>query len=409
MPRTRPGIEIRRALYYPYIHPRKAAWVKATLLAFGQLYRIVPDGYPLDDVPEVAALRDLGGPDGKPLIARVSPEWNEIEEAQFVLFQTLSKIPPEELKARFGRLPTIKTFRSADKFQIHEEKINLSLLHLLERQSLVWRPEHPERGSARPDRTALARLRGTWWSIHPALGQAIMSLTAIAAANREGLDIVTDQAALHSALSTLDARQVLEELVQGASLSGHAVTEAQQVDELTHVVMLLHVNASKLKGDDIANLVRDGEDLSQFRQGLADAVNDIPKDLSPAVRRRRLEARAKEIIVDWDKHRRRWSSRLRSALLPVTRSEGKKWFDKATDDLVAKIGEKAATGGLGGLATGTITGVAIGAGLGMTVGFVQQTVRKMSSTGPYRYLSRLEKAGAKVVVTPVAPAPSDRR
>jgi hypothetical protein len=47
--------EIRRALYYPFAHPHDANWVKGTILALGQLSRIVPDDYPLQDLLAVAA------------------------------------------------------------------------------------------------------------------------------------------------------------------------------------------------------------------------------------------------------------------------------------------------------------------------------------------------------------------
>lgn len=86
-----PGPAMRGALYYPYIHPRDVEWVKGTLLAFGQVNRIVPDGYPLHDLPEVAFLRDYPGPRNEPLMRSISPHFAHIEQATQRLAAALEK------------------------------------------------------------------------------------------------------------------------------------------------------------------------------------------------------------------------------------------------------------------------------------------------------------------------------
>jgi hypothetical protein len=47
------GREEQFALYYPYIHIRDSNWLKSTLLWFGQIRRIVPEQYTINDPPEV--------------------------------------------------------------------------------------------------------------------------------------------------------------------------------------------------------------------------------------------------------------------------------------------------------------------------------------------------------------------
>jgi hypothetical protein len=49
----------RNALYYPYIHVRDVNWLKATLLCFRQVRRMVPPDFHLNDLPELKPYRAL--------------------------------------------------------------------------------------------------------------------------------------------------------------------------------------------------------------------------------------------------------------------------------------------------------------------------------------------------------------
>jgi hypothetical protein len=59
----------RDALYYPYIHVRDVNWLKATLLCFPQVRRIVPKDFSLNDLPEVRPFLEVTGARGEPLVA----------------------------------------------------------------------------------------------------------------------------------------------------------------------------------------------------------------------------------------------------------------------------------------------------------------------------------------------------
>src|ERR1035437_3666125 len=50
-----PAIAIARpALYYPYIHIRSENWLKATLLCFPKVFRMIPYGeYAPEDTPQI--------------------------------------------------------------------------------------------------------------------------------------------------------------------------------------------------------------------------------------------------------------------------------------------------------------------------------------------------------------------
>lgn len=54
----------RGALYYPYIHIHNENWLKATLLCFGQVRRIVPDSFTVRDMATIRPYVTLEGPDG---------------------------------------------------------------------------------------------------------------------------------------------------------------------------------------------------------------------------------------------------------------------------------------------------------------------------------------------------------
>src|SRR5687767_12293588 len=56
------------ALYYPYIHFRDEQWLRATLLYFPHIFRMVPPEYSLNDSEFVAQLARSKGRHGRPLI-----------------------------------------------------------------------------------------------------------------------------------------------------------------------------------------------------------------------------------------------------------------------------------------------------------------------------------------------------
>jgi hypothetical protein len=61
------GVQPVRALYYPRVHFTSTQWLKAALLYWESILRIVPDGFALQDPPEVHELAAAG------LIENVSP------------------------------------------------------------------------------------------------------------------------------------------------------------------------------------------------------------------------------------------------------------------------------------------------------------------------------------------------
>jgi hypothetical protein len=388
-----PGsIQSRRALYYPYIHPRDIEWVKGTLLAFGQINRVVPDGFPLKDLPEVALLRNEVGDDGEPLVCSISPDWPDIEFAQARLFNVVAAVDPKQLTERFGRATTAAQYGSDDRFEIHENNFHAGLLSWLQGGGLAW----PSRGPT-PD-------TGSWWSVHPVLGEAVMSVMAIAAARHKGLDIVTESATMHTALSSLDEQQVLGELIAPlAPPIPKAVQLAQAVDQLGHIVMTTMLDLQRLSVLDVAEIVQQGDDLRRFREAVSRIASDVPLDAAPKVREEMLRDRADTIVTEWQKHRQSLPKKLREALRDTTAEQSKKGLEHA-GDAIAKAVASGGTVGAAALFTGnSLQTAALSAGVGFAIGLVLTTGRKLFAKNPddpFQYLTRIEKAGATILTVP---------
>jgi hypothetical protein len=383
-------IQARRALYYPYIYPRDVEWLKGTLLAFGQVNRIVPEGFPLHDKPEVKWLSEQPGPYGEPFVCAISPDWPDIEYAQQRLFSLLQRVDEDELRRRFGRETTRVRFGADDRFEIHENKLNAQLHEWLQRGDLIW----------------LTRdwRNGKWWGLHPQLGEVVMSVMAIAAAKRKGLDIVTDSVPLHAALTSLNEQQLVAELLESAAPPLPTPPQpAHNIDRLGHLVMTAHLDVRELSVADVAELVRDGADLQRFRRAIAELALEVPLDVAPDVADRMLRERAEEIVEEWSRHRQSLPKKLRAALRETTADKSGKLLEEASEALALA----AATGGsttVAALFTGeALTTTVLKAGVGFAVGLLVAGGRKLftrSQEEPLQYLSRIEHAGGMVLAVP---------
>ena len=86
----------RDALYYPYIHITDVDWLKATLLSFPQVRRIVPRGFDLNDSAEIKPFRSREGA-RRPLLAEEPAELEGAYLAQRRLKERLEKTDPRQL------------------------------------------------------------------------------------------------------------------------------------------------------------------------------------------------------------------------------------------------------------------------------------------------------------------------
>ncbi|MEJ7728882.1 MAG: hypothetical protein WKG00_06680 [Polyangiaceae bacterium] len=385
-----PELQARRALYYPYMQPRNEEWVKATLLAFGQISRIVPSDYPLEDLPDVAFLAMQKTKLGL-LIRNISPDWSDIEAAQLHLASKLQRTNTKQLQQRFGKERTVADFGSAEGFQIHEHKLHDSLLRLLDGASLAWSPEKPS--------TRLGRWRG----VHPYLGEAIMSVTSIAAARRKSLDLVTENTQMHAALASLEEAHVLDALlgdhVPAPPAPGDA---AQATDRLGHIIMTTSLDVTRIRKEDVAEIVEDSADVRTFRQELAGLVTAVPNDAPPEERERALRTKAEELVSRWLDAQRSWHQRLRSAFGDPAKSEFQQRATQAAESILSAAASGGLAAALGTVGSASMQTLAVGAGISIAVGaaFASEGKVVASKDEPVRYLTRVHEAGVSIVVSP---------
>jgi hypothetical protein len=381
----KPDVAVDRdALYYPFIHITDVNWLKATLLCFPGVRRMVPQSYAPSDSDEIKQFCDVVGPRHAPLLTSVdlfSPEALAAEEA------LLAKLAQHdaEIRARFGQAETMKTHTQEQLCQLHDEKIVLHLYAYLtsgpEGQALAWRADPP---ANRPHRQF-----GQWLSLHPALGNAILSVKALAIANSLGLDIVTDSSQVHEVVAAESDADVFDALLSGR-VSRPMPAADDVVDDLAEVVMTTAFDVRRLTAQQIADLLANGHDLRRFKNALVPFAATLPSITDPKERQVRLDAVANDVISEWNKYRKSLPKFALNALVDAVEL---KWPDIAT----------------AGLFVSPHTWP-IGAGLGLAILMHKgaKVVRNFGdqTNGPYRYLSSVAKvADRRQSVLSIAPPP----
>jgi hypothetical protein len=362
----------RDALYYPYIHITDVSWLKATLLCFPGVRRMVPQSYVPGDSDEIKAFCDTPGPRNQPLLTSVdlfSPAARGAEER---LLEQL-KEHDSTIRAHYSEAVTMRTHGSEQLCQLHDEKIVLELYSYLTAgrpgDALAWRIPPPQK---RPHRAF-----GNWLALHPVLGNAILSVKALALANGLGLDIVTDSTNVHDVVAAESAADVFDALL-GGTIAHKAPATADGVEDLAEIVMTTTFDVRRLNAQQIGALLGDGHDLRRFKNALIPILASLPPMSDVAERRKRLEAAARDVVQDWEKYKK---SLPKFALDALIETSELKWP------------EIAATGLLASQHTWWI-GAGLGIGLLTHKGVKVLKDYREHSNGPYRYLSKIAEASA---------------
>jgi hypothetical protein len=369
----------RDALYYPYIHIRDANWLKATLLSFPQVRRIVPSDFTLNDPPQVRPFRDIKGARGEPLLGDEPAYLDSAHRAQERLLKKLKQAAPEQLE-RFTFVRTVAAFPgNPNAFQMHAGKMQ-PLLDFLEKKSMAW-----------PARQIDARNPGEWYALHPELGEVVMSLIAMSIAAEKQLDIVTSSGRVHHALARMDEAALVGQLF-GDVPPGHGApaSASDMADELCQVVMLTAFDLSKLTGQDIAELQKDGKDLRSFKTEILKIAATIPDIADPVEREKRLKQAAGEVLSQWGRYRKSLPRFAIDALLSASA-----W--KPPELLTAALAGASSSVMLASGA-GLLIGLGVYAGLGAWRGYKEKTA------SPYQYLTKIQGSGALMAPAPVATA-----
>jgi hypothetical protein len=363
----------RDALYYPYIHITDVSWLKATLLCFPGVRRMVPQSYVPGDSDDIKAFCDTPGPRGEPLLTSVdlfSPAARAAEKRLLVKLKEHDKT----IRADFSQAVTMRTHRPEQLCQLHDEKIVLPLYnHLVSGKAgkaLAWRIPPPPN---RPHRAF-----GNWLALHPALGNAILSVKALTLANALGLDIVTDSTNVHDVVAAESEADIFEALL-GGRIAREAPPAADTVDELSQIVMTTAFDVSRLSAKQIATLLADGHDLRRFKNALIPIAASLPPISDVEERRKRLKAAAKEVLHEWDKYKKSLPKFALTALVDAVELEWPK-----------VVG----TGGLLAFEQTWWLGAGLGVALLTSKGAKIVSDFREHVNGPYRYLSKIANAAA---------------
>lgn len=367
----------RDALYYPYIHIQDPDWLKATLLCFPGVRRMIPQNFLPDDSRTVREFCEIIGPRNTPLLSSVDLFSKSARDAELKLLEKL-KENDAFIRSRYSKTKTERQFgRNGSPFRLHDEKLILDLYTYLtagpSEHGLAWHITAPR---DRPKRSG----HGHWIALHPDLGSAILSVKAVALANDCGLDIVTDSTSAHEAVVTRSENDIFDALI-GRSPHNEKMPVDQTVGELAEIVLTTNFNVRALTPRQIADLLSDGKDLRRFKNALLPIAATIPPIRNVSERKKRLEDAAREIITEWEKYKK---SLPKFALDAIFDSTEIKWPDLATS--VA-------------LGSGTVWSQGVGFGLGVAImsyaGVKIWREYKRKKSSPYGYLTKIYRAATK--------------
>jgi hypothetical protein len=359
----------RFALYYPYIHLRDATWAKTTLLWFGQIRRIAPDGFELKDIAEVKTLAEEVGPNG-PLITSARLFDQDVIAAKRALAEKITE-NLAVLKTRFSKPATptkdqrvfeILRMKLLDSFQ------GIPLAEFLVQEQLAWF-------------SRASKDRDQWISMNPMFGSAVMSYLALAVARNEGLDIVTDSGGVHDTLIAHRETDVFDALL-GLKGPPSADTDGELADDLGQLVLNTHFDVSVLDAKAIVKLLDAKKDLQGFRQRVSAAVSDIPAGIGPEEKIERLKAKKEEIFDEW----KRQTSFLPDELTKTFTEVGAEETSKKVLEGLPKLGAAVASHALATHVLGVVPGLT----LSVVVGTGIKMWKKERS--PLKYLSRVDRS-----------------
>jgi hypothetical protein len=365
----------RGALYYPYIHIHNENWLKATLLCFRQVRRIVPPhSYTTRDQQIAHTYATLEGPDG-PLLDEANIEAQPVHDAQREL-KVKIEANLDQITKRYNKTSTPAKYHAGpESFQINRYKLledpdDPGLADLLLKNDLAWYSEN--KADEEPE---------VWLTMHPRLGAAVMSTLALAIEKNEGLHIVTPSARAHNNLIANREERVFDALLDLAAGSS-ASDLGKTVDDLTHLVITIGFDLTRLTAHDIRNLIADGADLQQFRTAVTGIAQDIAPEMGPDYRQRELEKQAEKVLAQWQDYQR---------LLSPSRIESLK--EASLEKIPGKLVEKIAEGISGGVLGTVVTHSILGAVPGLLISTVVITGVKAyfrSRKNPMRYLNRIQ-------------------
>lgn len=375
-----PAIEDRDALYYPHIHIRNDGWLRNALLFFPHILRMTPEEYDLNDTDFVRELSKTKGRRDEPLVGCYPLNSSEDYQAGKRLADRLrADVSMSSFKAAYGRASAAAQYKSDSTFQIRKDKFAMPLLEVLEGAGLVWEPTERRRDPQ------------MWRAIHPVIGEIVMSTAAAAAAEKRGLDVVTDLESSHVVTATRDAGLIYDTLLgRAAPLKKH--TTGPEIGEL---MLATTFDLAELHSRDYVKLAEDDDALFDLRSLLASEARRIPAMSDEDQRRKHAAEVADKIVARWEE-KRKHGGQFFKKLFRLDAAETSK--ELATNLLTLALPGTAVAGSAVALGAGAAT-IALAAAPGLAVGLVLYGLKTWTALGearatePTRFLSRVVSHG----------------
>jgi hypothetical protein len=390
------------ALNYPYIRVRDLEWLKQTLLIFPHVARMTPAVRAPAEDPEISAFTSLANKKDRYPLLRVANLYSaNVHDAQSELILELrSRLENDRkgFRSRYGKKAAKRLSASLigknlttwerrasphGTFQIHAYKLYDELVSFLSDEKLAWKPNSAIADG--PD----------YLEMHPHLGEAVMATLAVACAEDEGMQVVTEFPKLHGKLIGTPRHKILTACLDRSKPTGE--TSARMIAEF---FVHRRCNVAMVSAKNILALQEERAALASFRTKL----EELAKTLPPIIRsEEHLEERLNDTLDDMFKEWETEQANLGSA--------SKRFFGEGFGSELKKIAEKLAeaamkpetvTGGLvGGISGHALTG--IGAGFAIAVvfrGFESWgKAWSQAKTSPLRYLTKLQEHGVNFRLT----------
>jgi hypothetical protein len=387
------------ALYYPYIHIHDVNWLKATLLLFSQVRRMMPVNFTPADSEAIRAFTEWS--DKHPaLLAPANLRTERAEAAQAGLAKRLlADAQDPSFVSNYARAAARQGLAADNPgFQIHQAKLAEPLKEALRATGLAWRPDSWEPYDKFEE----------YVELHQRVGEAVMSTLAIAAATGEGLDIVGDARSgpLHDCLLEKKAGEIYDAWLHPAALQ--PPPRRSHGEDLFEFLIGFTCDLSNVTPKKLATLHDDREPLRKLIKRLRRLASDIPAMDPGPDRDTYFQDIASKALRHWRSDRKSMHSYWRKFFGEGLVDTSEKFVETVAEKLTGGAAEAAAgvaagagagavavAGGGAALATAAIASAGVGLAVGVVFHGVKSYFRMRTAErdSPYRYLTLMEKAG----------------
>jgi hypothetical protein len=247
---------------------------------------------------------------------------------------------------------------------------------------LAWRPADPH-GTA-------------YIEMDPRLGGAVMTTLALACAQNEGLEIVTEFPDVHGRAIAAGSRNVFDDLIDAEDEVPERINGEAGARRLAEVIVYQRSDVSQLGADDMIALREERAVFARFRRALEKEAKNLPPMVGDG---RRLQEHLDDVVNDifrrWRSDRANFGRLARSVFGGDAIREPSKFLEKVVEKAVGLGGPAVAGAWIGELNAHTLVGASGGLLIGIATHTLSawQSLRRIEADSPWRYLTTLEEGG----------------